>query len=429
MFSPTPSEALPAQGVIDRSTDATSNDLAISLACLANARRDLELSIGAVEAALKCIQVEQMASPPSIPDVPGSTRIYAEGLSSSSLGPAPKRHASGSTPDVATHVDACDRSELPEVIELAIDALAQLRERVSGQVTDSLQARLQMTTGMAQTCVARLNRDVQLRGERHGAWITTLPPEIGMHILRMLPLDSQSRAAATCHTVQRWSEQLLAARTRVCTNDVRRSAGVNGMVCVQKGGARQAELRCVNKVLGWLAPRCPNLRVICLTRSLELRDGSLLAVLSHALALRHVDVSHCPELTDVASDAISTSCPQLVSLNVSGCSLLTNDGIAQLASRCRLLTTLRLSATSAGDRAVQAISLHCAQLKTLDLSHCSNVTEKGVQPIVRRCASLELLDLSHCDGIGDLFLGFNGASPTLIRAPSACSLAPCREPR
>lgn len=427
--SPPSSSRLPAQGVVEMSTDASSSDLAIALACLASARRDLDLSLGAVEAALISIQAGQapVASAAAAAEAPGPRRCPESLSCSSSLGPAPKRHAGGPLADAASHPQASGRSELPEAVDSALDVLARLRECVGGSAADCLHERLQLVTCATQACVAKLHRDVQLREERHGAWITQLPPELGMHILRTLPLDSQSRAAATCQTVRRWSEQLLGARTRICTNDVRRSAGVNGTVCVQKGGARQAELRCVNSVLGWLAPRCPNLRVMCLTRSLELRDGPLLGVLAHARALHHVDISHCPELTDVSAAAICASCPAtLVSLNVSGCALLSNDAIAGLASRCRLLQTLRLSATHAGDKAAQAISLNCGSLKSLDLSHCAAVTEAGLQPIVRRCAALETLDLSHCDGISDLFLGLNGAralpcSPLPSCAPADAS--------
>lgn len=419
---PTSSRAVPAQGVIDRSTDATSSDLSISLSCLATARRDVDFALNAVEAALRGIRVEQPAH--AQPCAPARGTCDGEGLSSTSLGPAPKRRAlapgAPADPDAPAEPDACDRSELPEMIESSLDALAQLRERVSGGVVDSLQVRLQVVACTAQACVARRHRDVQQREERHGAWITRLPVEIGTHILRMLPLDSQSRAAATCHAVRRWSQQLLAARTRICTNDVRRSAGVNGMVCVQKGGAREAELRCVNKLLGWLAPRCPNLRAISLTRSLDLRDEPLLAVLEHATALQHLDVSFCPALTDVSADAIGVRCPALCSLSVSGCALLSSGALASLASRCRALSTLRLSATAAGDKAVQAVSLHCAHVREIDLSHCSALTEAGLQQLVRRCVRLELLDLSHCDGLSDLFLGLNGAR---ARAP------PPRDPR
>jgi len=412
-----------AQGVINESNELSGTDLALALASLAKARRDLDAAMGCVSSALGRMRSQVTDKAPagrkatndflSLTPSPVVPRPPGLGSHRAGCGKRPAHDVGSGQPWHMTP-EVVDTADLPAFIDTALACTDQMRHQVCGQAVDEIASRLQLAAWCTHTCVTRLQKRIDSEKAEQGAWLTRFPVEIGTHILRMLPIDSHSNVAATCHALRRWSMQLLASRDTLTTDDVRNctifhrgeSDGVD---------ARTAELRGVNQVATWLSPKCTNLRRILLSGALELRDSSVVSLCTHARGLREVVISRCPQITDASVIALATYCTHLRCLDVGGCTAISNAAFLKVAAGCPALASLHVSGTLIADSPLRALSLHCPLLKVLDLSRCAYISELGVQPVVRRCANLESLDLSHCDGINDLFLGFNGLACSQLR--------------
>jgi hypothetical protein len=407
-------QAMPRQGVIDESSNMASTDLAISMACLTTARRDMDAALRNVDAALRGIRAKLAGQRAGASEAERAAWAQVDS-SSSTAAPASKRPVVALTtlqaacaPGAAPAVS--DGAQLPVFVDAALEALERMREQAGCEAMQGILARLNLAALATQMCVAKLQLAAASESERHGARITLLPAEIVAQILAALPADALSCVASTCHVMRGWALELLASRTMIATADVRLATRTHAASSLFEDEIRPRALdrQWAGKVLGWLAPRCANLQALRLARTPGLRDRAIVELVAHARGVRDIDVSHCVALTDVSVSAVAACSPHLRALNVSGCPLVSNGALATLATRCPLLVSLCLSGTSAGDKALQAVSLHCPLLERLDVSRCVGVSELGIQPIVRRCVHLEVLDLSHCDGVHDLFLGLNG---------------------
>lgn len=145
------------------------------------------------------------------------------------------------------------------------------------------------------------------------------------------------------------------------------------------------------------------------------------------------------QITDVAVRWISEFCPQLVALNVSGCSEVTDAGlgtvIAKLplallnASKCPKLTDapfcnlakrasahLRQVAFSSNpeitDNTMNALALHCPNLRELDCSYCHRISDESFTRVVTSCRSIEVLIVDDCPLVTDRSFAALSAAPS-----------------
>ena len=112
--------------------------------------------------------------------------------------------------------------------------------------------------------------------------------------------------------------------------------------------------------------------------------------------LPHLNLSGC-YLTDASVEAIVRACPELRSLNLSGCTELRNPQI-----KLKLLTHLDLSGCyDLTDAAIQAIVENCPNLINLNLNRCHQITDATVGIIAKNCPKLKSLNLNGCNQITD----------------------------
>ncbi|MBT7088704.1 hypothetical protein HN928_07060, partial [bacterium] len=108
--------------------------------------------------------------------------------------------------------------------------------------------------------------------------------------------------------------------------------------------------------------------------------------------LPHLNLSGC-YLTDASVEAIVRACPELRSLNLSGCTELRNPQI-----KLKLLTHLDLSGCyDLTDAAIQAIVENCPNLINLNLNRCHQITDATVGIIAKNCPKLKSLNLNGCN--------------------------------
>ncbi|GBE80173.1 SCF E3 ubiquitin ligase complex F-box protein [Sparassis crispa] len=106
-------------------------------------------------------------------------------------------------------------------------------------------------------------------------------------------------------------------------------------------------------------------------------------ILSHDanafLDLRLLDLAHCPKITDAAIAGIVTHAHYIQHLTVSGCVLLTDGALESIAVLGAYLGVLRLAQLERiTDRGIVHLVRSCPQLKSVDVSLCTNLTDLAV---------------------------------------------------
>lgn len=448
-----------AQGVMDNRADPLATDLAFSMSALNHARCDYERALSGVAAALRAVQARaaeldpraaapaaaraggepriQMVRPPAAapeatlieaPRAPSSKRrrSSAQSAGASSDGGSAVR-GGGEAPSAVEPEELGDLAlgadHLPRFVLASLACVDELHSRARSSKIEALHSSLQLAAWATQASVAQVQREHdESSGMIGGAWITRLPIEVGMHILRLLPIHTQSSVARTCHTLAKWSSHLMASRVRLTASDIRVCAARRASSAHAAGVAQQladvepadmaGDVRAVhdlNYVMAWLCARCPSLQVVHLPGTRELRDSALIALSTSARDVRDLDVSGCLGVTDEGIAAVAGRCHSLRRLSVAGCARVTDVSLTAVASQCGLLVHLDVSGTSVGDKSLFTVARHCPLLKSLAVACCAAPTERGVHMVARSLANLEQLDASHCPAIGELFLALNGA--------------------
>lgn len=80
------------------------------------------------------------------------------------------------------------------------------------------------------------------------------------------------------------------------------------------------------------------LTVLNLSRCVEIDDEFLVAMLRHAVKLKHIDISYCLLLTPISMDAIALHCIDLESLHITECCKLNDAAICDVAHKCLKLS-------------------------------------------------------------------------------------------
>jgi F-box and leucine-rich repeat protein GRR1 len=83
-------------------------------------------------------------------------------------------------------------------------------------------------------------------------------------------------------------------------------------------------------------------------------------------------------------------CIWLERLTLAGCKMLGSEGLITLLSQCERLVALDLSdVLAANDAVVETVARCCPKLQGLNLSGCKDVTDRGLEAIARACAGLK----------------------------------------
>ncbi|KAI8921114.1 hypothetical protein DFJ77DRAFT_437200 [Powellomyces hirtus] len=195
----------------------------------------------------------------------------------------------------------------------------------------------------------------------------------------------------------------------------------------------------------------PSLVKLSLT-STKADDATVQCILECCRSLRHLDLAHCSNVTDIGferfansktkqrfslilesvnltgcrvsdrtSSVLAASCPALRSLQVISCQAITKRTVVNL-SNCHNLEHLGLTGSDmrqpAGitlDDALLALSEGCPSLSSFSLSSCPQITDIGISYLAGFCAELQEIHLTQCAHIGDSALISLGKSCRALR--------------
>ncbi|KAJ9118626.1 hypothetical protein QFC22_003846 [Naganishia vaughanmartiniae] len=142
--------------------------------------------------------------------------------------------------------------------------------------------------------------------------------------------------------------------------------------------------------------------------------------------LRHVNLSHCPNITQHAASYLAYAVPHLEILEMANVGEMSSDGIVALLGTTPHIKKIDLEgATQACDRVMAALTFahrkHSVidqptpgkELETLSLGHATNITTEGALKLLRACPNLAQLNLE----VSEKDVGFRAAHLTLLKPP------------
>ncbi|KAK7114031.1 F-box/LRR-repeat protein 16-like [Littorina saxatilis] len=141
--------------------------------------------------------------------------------------------------------------------------------------------------------------------------------------------------------------------------------------------------------------------------------------LSALTSLRSLDLSSCPQFTDLGLRGAVKFC-ELRVLKLNCVHGLTGSGLTEIASNNPGLEELQLQQCSRiTDASVDAVTSRCQRLSHLDLSNCDRLTDTALIHIGDNCKRLRHLDISFCCGLSpqaaDMLEGRLRSLITLLR--------------
>jgi F-box/leucine-rich repeat protein 2/20 len=145
--------------------------------------------------------------------------------------------------------------------------------------------------------------------------------------------------------------------------------------------------------------------------------------------LRHLDLSHCTQLSSVGLQILNSMVPSLEGLQLSGCTALTDTALIGLLATTPQLTHLDIE--DLGELTNNILSEHLAKspcastLEYLTISNCENLGDSGMLPVIRACTSLKCIDVDNTR-ISDLVLAEAAA---MVRSRSSRTSCPHSRPR
>eukprot|EP00899_Mesostigma_viride_P008359 jgi/Mesvir1/17524/Mv08778-RA.1 len=149
--------------------------------------------------------------------------------------------------------------------------------------------------------------------------------------------------------------------------------------------------------LSVLARRCTQLAYLRAPYAgQQLRSEPILAMAGHWGQLQHLNLSRSADMTDRAVQAIVRHCRALRELYLSWCYSVTDGGVAPLARHGPPgLRALKLSGTQVTDASVVAIAAHCRQLRRFHLGY-TGITAQSLLAVAQHCPALESLSVENC---------------------------------
>ncbi|SCZ91819.1 BZ3500_MvSof-1268-A1-R1_Chr5-3g08157 [Microbotryum saponariae] len=234
---------------------------------------------------------------------------------------------------------------------------------------------------------------------------SSLPHEILLHILRLLPAASLSPALLVCKAWCQCGVELLWHKPSFTS-----LPSLSGMLQVihsldqtfpyptfiRRLNFSTLHEEMTDKVLRKLLP-CVRLERLTLAGCRTLGPESLIALLSNCTRLAALDLSDVVEVNDAVCQAIAKSSPKLQGLNLSGCKEVTDLGMETIAKRCKSLRRIKLRQVSLiSDSSVILLSINCPLLLEVDLIACTRLTSLSLLQIFRTSPALRELSLQGC---------------------------------
>ncbi|BGO88766.1 SCF ubiquitin ligase complex subunit [Rhodotorula toruloides] len=239
---------------------------------------------------------------------------------------------------------------------------------------------------------------------------SSLPHEILLHILRLLPSASLAPALQVCKAWCQCGVELLWHKPSFSS-----LAPLYKMLQVlslpDKTFPYPDYIRRLNfqplageltdQVVAKLLP-CTNLDRLTLTNCKKLSSPALVALLTKNRRLVALDMTDVTEVDDHVLQALADNCPKLQGLNLSGCTKITDKGMEALALGCTSMRRIKLrKCDQITDIPIILLSRNCPLLLEVDLANCTSITGLCVTELFRTSRLLRELSLIGCAHITD----------------------------
>ncbi|GAA5978964.1 hypothetical protein JCM10908_002750 [Rhodotorula pacifica] len=239
---------------------------------------------------------------------------------------------------------------------------------------------------------------------------SSLPHEILLHILRLLPPSSLAPALRVCKAWCQCGVELLwykptftslpslykmlqvlshPDQTFPYPDFVRR---LNFLPL-----AKEMSDRLVAKILP-----CTRLERITLTNCKALSSPAIAALLIRSHRLVALDLTDVESVDDQVLIALAENCPRLQGLNLSGCTRVTDRGVEALALKATGMRRIKLrKCEQLTDVPIMLLSIHCPLLLEIDLAFCTSVSQHAVMQLFRTSTCLREVSLPGCAALTD----------------------------
>ncbi|BGP22064.1 SCF E3 ubiquitin ligase complex F-box protein grrA [Rhodotorula toruloides] len=239
---------------------------------------------------------------------------------------------------------------------------------------------------------------------------SSLPHEILLHILRLLPSASLAPALRVCKAWCQCGVELLWHKPSFSS-----LAPLYKMLQVlslpDKTFPYPDYIRRLNfqplageltdQVVAKLLP-CTNLDRLTLTNCKKLSSPALVALLTKSHRLVALDMTDVTEVDDHVLQALANNCPKLQGLNLSGCTKITDKGMEALALGCTSMRRIKLrKCDQITDIPIILLSRNCHLLLEVDLANCTSITGLCIMELFRTSRLLRELSLIGCAHITD----------------------------
>ncbi|KAJ3178742.1 hypothetical protein HDU87_003297 [Geranomyces variabilis] len=120
-----------------------------------------------------------------------------------------------------------------------------------------------------------------------------------------------------------------------------------------------------DKLVRNAAERTPQLATCILDGCSAITDEAVLGIAASARdRLRHVDLSFCPALTDIALHALAIHAPEIVTITAAGCDLISAAGVKAIATHTRAsLVILHGCARVLASQVIRSVAMHGGPLE------------------------------------------------------------------
>jgi hypothetical protein len=177
---------------------------------------------------------------------------------------------------------------------------------------------------------------------------------------------------------------------------------------------RLTELHCMeetlsNATLAMCGLHCPLLETINLCNCGDISAEGAQALFRPGSKLRTIVLTRCMQLRDESLLAIASNCPRLEVCYFAGIGLGNDAAVVKLAEGCSLLREVTFDELRFGDSGVTALAVHCTKLEALHLPKCPLVTMQGVRALAEHARTLQRLALPRNFADKDLsqMFGYN----------------------
>ncbi|ORY61188.1 hypothetical protein BCR35DRAFT_270801, partial [Leucosporidium creatinivorum] len=241
---------------------------------------------------------------------------------------------------------------------------------------------------------------------------SSLPHEILLHILRLLPSPSLAPALLVCKAWCQCGVELLwhkpsfsslqpLVRMLEVINSPDQTFPYASFIRRLNFSSLHDQLMVSDEVLEALSP-CTRLERLTLAGCKNLGSEALGELLARCQRLIALDLSDVPAAGDDVAEVIATYCPRVQGLNLSGCKELTDRGLEAIARGCPELRRIKLrNVDNITDTPIVLLSLNCPLLLEVDLVFCARVTDLALLQLFRTSHHLRELSLQACVDISD----------------------------